>query len=456
MLALALAASCGSPAGDAISGLPGFGRPPTPMWSGYLDASAAADGTHLFYWFAQSTRADWASAPVVLWLNGGPGSSSVCGMLMEAGPLLLDKHGALLANPYAWTSAANFLVLESPAGVGHSYCKEQLVGGPCINTDNSTASAAHAALATFFTHKFPELAPNKLYLTGESYAGVYIPTLAERIFSSNREIDGEIGEIGAGSGRRINLVGLAVGDPCTDNEAQAQSMDRQETKKLTTRIAPRTHVTALAFGALFAFAALFAALFAHTSSTPQSGAPESATPPPPKTHSLWFANKYGLIAPSDFDLLWNKCGVRFPSLAAVGEWRVGQKGKEARGGMSHRRLEPIGLGADGSHHASYHASNYGSNYGSNYASHHGSNYGSNYIPSGAVGASGYRGAHGPTAHLWSQRPLVEEAAKEEKAEAHARMCVAASRRFRLGTSHSLSQTWQAMGFPAICFPLCPC
>lgn len=254
MLALALAASCGSPAGDAISGLPGFGRPPTPMWSGYLDASAAADGTHLFYWFAQSTRADWASAPVVLWLNGGPGSSSVCGMLMEAGPLLLDKHGTLLANPYAWTSAANFLVLESPAGVGHSYCKEQLVGGPCINTDNSTASAAHAALSTFFTHKFPELAPNKFYITGESYAGVYIPTLAERILSSNRQI-------GSGSGRRINLVGLAVGDPCTDNEAQAQSMDRQETKKAHDPIAPRTHVKALAFAALFAFAAFFCRAF---------------------------------------------------------------------------------------------------------------------------------------------------------------------------------------------------
>ena len=113
--------------------------------------------------------------------------------------------------------------------------------------------------------------------------------------------------------------------------------------------------------------------------------------------------------------------------------------------MSHRRLEPIGLGADGSHHASHHASNYGSNYNSN------------YIPSGAVGASGYRGAHGPTAHLWSQRPPADEAAKEEKAEAHARMCVAASRRFRLGTSHSLSQTWQARWvFPAILLPLCPC
>ena len=240
------------------------------MWSGYLDASAAADGTHLFYWFAQSTRADWASAPVVLWLNGGPGSSSLCGMLLEAGPLLLDKHGGLLANPYAWTSAANFLVLESPAGVGHSYCKEQLVGGPCINTDNSTASAAHAALSTFFTHKFPELAPNQLYITGESYAGVYIPTLAERILSSNREIDREIG---SGSGRRINLVGLAVGDPCTDNEAQAQSMDRQETNSSRPDCAPHTR-----HGSRFcrAFRRAFRPYVVHA----PIGRPESATPPP--------------------------------------------------------------------------------------------------------------------------------------------------------------------------------
>jgi len=52
----------------------------------------------------------------VLWLNGGPGSSSILGMLQEMGPLLINATGGLMANPYAWTKQANLLVLESPAG----------------------------------------------------------------------------------------------------------------------------------------------------------------------------------------------------------------------------------------------------------------------------------------------------------------------------------------------------
>ena len=60
--------------------------------------------------------ASGAGAPVVLWLNGGPGSSSILGMLQEMGPLLINATGGLMANPYAWTKQANLLVLESPAG----------------------------------------------------------------------------------------------------------------------------------------------------------------------------------------------------------------------------------------------------------------------------------------------------------------------------------------------------
>eukprot|EP01047_Picozoa_sp_COSAG01_P078465 COSAG01_NODE_14508_length_1445_cov_1.959138_1_plen_178_part_00 len=58
---------------------------------------------------------------MVLWLNGGPGSSSILGMLEEHGPLLMGADGKLIENPYAWTNAAHLLVLESPAGVGYSY-----------------------------------------------------------------------------------------------------------------------------------------------------------------------------------------------------------------------------------------------------------------------------------------------------------------------------------------------
>jgi len=94
-----------------------------------------------------------------------------CYSTLRSGPLLINRTGGLMVNPWAWTREANMIALESPAGVGFSYCEAQMGGGACANTDNSTAAAAHAALVDFFQNKFPSLAPNEFYITGESYAG---------------------------------------------------------------------------------------------------------------------------------------------------------------------------------------------------------------------------------------------------------------------------------------------
>uniref|UniRef100_A0A7S2FYK5 Carboxypeptidase n=1 Tax=Octactis speculum TaxID=3111310 RepID=A0A7S2FYK5_9STRA len=85
-----------------------------------------------------------------------------------------------------------------------------LEGGNCHNTDISTAADARAALQDFFTAKFPELSSSPLYITGESYAGVYIPTLADEVLRNAPE---------------IVLKGIAVGDPCTDTPAQSEGFD---------------------------------------------------------------------------------------------------------------------------------------------------------------------------------------------------------------------------------------
>lgn len=194
---------------DAVAQLPGWGVPPAPQWSGYLNASAAEPGTMLHYWLARSERPDWAELPLVLWLNGGPGTSSILGMLQELGPLMLNASGGLMRNPHAWTRQANLLVLESPAGVGYSFCAAMLRGRGCSNTDVTTARAARAALQEFF-RDFPEFFRHGLYLTGESYAGVYVPTLAEQLLDHAPEIP---------------VKGLAVGNPCTDTASQRESMD---------------------------------------------------------------------------------------------------------------------------------------------------------------------------------------------------------------------------------------
>ncbi|OLQ07165.1 putative serine carboxypeptidase K10B2.2 [Symbiodinium microadriaticum] len=121
--------------------------------------------------------------------NGGPGSSSILGMLQENGPLLINATGGLMRNPYAWTKQANLLILEScPGGVGYSYCAAMKAGGNCNNTDISTARANRAAVQDFFkkrhSSRFPELKANEFFITG-----------------------------------------VAVGDPCTDLPSQKESMD---------------------------------------------------------------------------------------------------------------------------------------------------------------------------------------------------------------------------------------
>ena len=105
----------------------------------------------------------------MLWLNGGPGSSSLLGWLQEVGPLLMNATGGLMTNPYSWINAGvNLLVIEAPMGVGFSYCSrmkdnEKL---PCVNSDTSTAKASRAALVDFFTTKFPELSNGPFYISG--------------------------------------------------------------------------------------------------------------------------------------------------------------------------------------------------------------------------------------------------------------------------------------------------
>mmetsp|Transcript_43626 Transcript_43626/g.69227 ORF Transcript_43626/g.69227 Transcript_43626/m.69227 type:complete len:537 (+) Transcript_43626:43-1653(+) len=197
-----------APADEEVLDLPGYGKPPAPQYSGFLDAGAAEAGTMLHYWFAMADSAA-KDLPVVLWLNGGPGSSSILGMLQENGPLLINATGGLMRNPYSWTKQANMLILESPGGVGYSYCAAMKAGGNCNNTDISTAAAARAALQNFFV-KFPEFKENKFFITGESYAGVYIPTLTNEILEHAPE---------------IKMTGIGVGDPCTDWPAQHESMD---------------------------------------------------------------------------------------------------------------------------------------------------------------------------------------------------------------------------------------
>ena len=116
-------------------------------------------------------------------------------------------------NPNPWQRGLTGSVLRG-AGVGFSYCDYD----NCTASDTSTAIDNHGVLKAFFKG-FPEFAKNDFYITGESYAGVYCPTLAEQIMND--------------PDNKINLKGLAVGNGCWGSKvglcAFGADMDRINT-----------------------------------------------------------------------------------------------------------------------------------------------------------------------------------------------------------------------------------
>lgn len=81
-------------------------------------------------------------------------------------------------NEYSWNNETNMLYIEMPAGVGYSYSTNP---DEYHFTDNSTAADNLKALLFFYAFKFPELQSNELWISGESYGGIYVPTLAYEI-----------------------------------------------------------------------------------------------------------------------------------------------------------------------------------------------------------------------------------------------------------------------------------
>uniref|UniRef100_A0A7E4UX73 Carboxypeptidase n=1 Tax=Panagrellus redivivus TaxID=6233 RepID=A0A7E4UX73_PANRE len=175
---------------DLVTDLPGLDfKVPFRHYAGYLNVS----DTKAFYYNFFEAHENPEFAPLILWLNGGPGCSSMFGSLNENGPFHIKEEGkTLYLNPYAWNRAGNVLYIESPAGVGFSY---DTANGNL--TDESTADDNHAALEDFF-RKFPEYRDHDFYITGESYGGVYVPMLADRVANDTKTFP--------------NFKGIAVGN----------------------------------------------------------------------------------------------------------------------------------------------------------------------------------------------------------------------------------------------------
>ncbi|RYR79999.1 hypothetical protein Ahy_A01g004784 isoform F [Arachis hypogaea] len=161
---------------DKITALPGqpYYGSNFDQYAGYVTVDPNV-GRDLFYYFVESPANSSQYNPLVLWLNG----------------------------------VANVLFLESPAGVGFSYTQNDSQTFFPTSGDKAAAKDAYVFLVNWLD-RFPEYKDREIYITGESYAGHYVPQLAYTIVVNNlfRQIANQ---------SVINLQGIAIGNPWVDD-----------------------------------------------------------------------------------------------------------------------------------------------------------------------------------------------------------------------------------------------
>ena len=171
-----VAVACAAPEADRVTSLPEMGNFDTyPVYSGYVDIPNTTKMMH--YLFVESQN-DPSTDPVLIWFNGGPGCSSMLGWAQEHGPWVMESGDTTFhENEWSWNTRANVLYIESPAGVGFSYCGNT---ADCTFDDDTSAQDNLTTILEWY-ELFPEFKANDLYISGESYAGIYVPYVSYAI-----------------------------------------------------------------------------------------------------------------------------------------------------------------------------------------------------------------------------------------------------------------------------------
>ncbi|KAF5282410.1 hypothetical protein FQR65_LT14304 [Abscondita terminalis] len=176
----------------------------TKSYAGYFTVNKDFN-SNLFFWFFPS-ETDYENDPVVLWLQGGPGVSSLLGALAINGAYEATDDIKLKKKTHYWSQAHSVLYIDSPVGTGFSFTDE----GGYVTNQTAIGDHLYTALLQFF-QLFPELQKNNFFAAGESYGGKHVPSVAYSITKNNPTAK-----------QKINLKGLLIGNGHCDPENQMQ------------------------------------------------------------------------------------------------------------------------------------------------------------------------------------------------------------------------------------------
>ncbi|KAK8516745.1 hypothetical protein V6N13_080846 [Hibiscus sabdariffa] len=192
-----------------------FPKQALPTRSGYLPVNPASNSA-IFYSFyeAQTPTSTLPRTPLLIWLQGGPGCSSMTGNFFELGPWRVVsslrqnvEQLSLEPNPGSWNRLFGLLFLDNPIGTGFS-----IASSPQEIPRDQISVAKHLFVAiTRFISLDPLFKNRPVYIAGESYAGKYVPAIGYYILKQNTRL---------AASERVNLRGVAIGDGFTDPETQ--------------------------------------------------------------------------------------------------------------------------------------------------------------------------------------------------------------------------------------------
>ncbi|XVE74675.1 hypothetical protein DITRI_Ditri12bG0036100 [Diplodiscus trichospermus] len=198
-----------------VTSTPLFPKQALPTKSGYLPVYPASDSA-IFYTFyeAQTPASPLSQTPLLIWLQGGPGCSSMIGNFFELGPWRVVsshsqnvEHLSLEPNSGSWNRLFGLLFLDNPIGTGFS-----IASTPQEIPRDQISAAKHLFIAiTQLISLDPLFKYRPIYITGESYAGKYVPAIGYYILKQNTRLV---------ASERVNLRGVAIGDGFTDPETQ--------------------------------------------------------------------------------------------------------------------------------------------------------------------------------------------------------------------------------------------
>ena len=198
-----------------VSTLPLIDDLPKNSYAGYIPIKAGK----LFYWLFhyQGTNELNLNIPLIIWLNGGPGCSSLIGEFLETGSINMNVNGTIKNNPYSFSQIGHVLYIDQPVGTGLSFAYKNK--DLCKN-DESCNEQFYEFIQNFLnlhdyyytTKSNGKKISRDIYFTGESHAGHSIPSLTKYIMIKNHNLEDD--EI------KINIKALFIGNGWIDPNYQ--------------------------------------------------------------------------------------------------------------------------------------------------------------------------------------------------------------------------------------------